>query len=648
MGRKLVYVARRMRPVAVCGVTIVMMVLVTGGAASQNIPRRQRPPLPAIPAVTGPLTVRIVYPSDGASLTARDSTFFFGSVGTGSATLSVNGLIVPVAPNGAFLAWLALGADTLQEFRFVARLGADSAVRVLRVRVPVPAVPPDGGAWLDAGSLSPRGARWAEPGELIRVSLTASPGALVVLRLPGGDDSVVLAPDTGVSLEYGPFDRTPSRRAGRVRSRYVGGFVARELGRPLPRVTVPDPGRAPDTARAAWVEVTTPAGTRQVPWPLRLGILEPADRPVVLLDDDSARSGATDGAVTGAPLSDGTFHWFFRNGTVAQVTGRAGDQVRLRLSRGAIAWVPLAGVAAVLPHGTPPPAATVGLVRLFPRADRVTARFRMSQRVPFRVDEDERAITVRFYSTVMDLDWVQYGGTDPFIPLVTWAQPTEDEGTVTFRLGAPVFGWQARWEGSDLVLDIRRPPAVSARAPLRGRTIAVDPGHPPAGATGPTGLREAVANLAVALELRRQLEARGARVIMTRTTDTAIGLYERTVQAESASADLLVSIHNNAFPDGVNPWENNGTSTYYFHPRSVGLAVAVQRALVAGLGLRDLGIGRGDLALARPTWMPAVLTEGAFLMIPEQEQALRTPGFQRAYAAAVVRGIEAYFRERWR
>ncbi len=43
--------------------------------------------------------------------------------------------------------------------------------------------------------------------------------------------------------------------------------------------------------------------------------------------------------------------------------------------------------------------------------------------------------------------------------------------------------------------------------------------------------------------------------------------------------------------------------------------------------------------------MPAILTEGAFLMIPEQEQGLRTPAFQRAYAQGIVDGLTAYFRE---
>ena len=41
--------------------------------------------------------------------------------------------------------------------------------------------------------------------------------------------------------------------------------------------------------------------------------------------------------------------------------------------------------------------------------------------------------------------------------------------------------------------------------------------------------------------------------------------------------------------------------------------------------------------------MPSILTEGAFVIMPDQEAALRTPAYQQAYAAAIVRGLESYF-----
>jgi N-acetylmuramoyl-L-alanine amidase len=72
----------------------------------------------------------------------------------------------------------------------------------------------------------------------------------------------------------------------------------------------------------------------------------------------------------------------------------------------------------------------------------------------------------------------------------------------------------------------------------------------------------------------------------------------------------------------------------------------VQAALVRRLGVRDLGIGRGDLAMVRTTWMPSVLTEGLFMIVPEQEAALRSPRGQRLYAEAVVEGIRRFLRER--
>ena len=123
-----------------------------------------------------------------------------------------------------------------------------------------------------------------------------------------------------------------------------------------------------------------------------------------------------------------------------------------------------------------------------------------------------------------------------------------------------------------------------------------------------------------------------------------LGLRDRTALAERVNADVLVSIHANALPDGVNPFENNGTSVYYFHPRSAPLARALDQALTAQFGSRDLGIGRGDLALARPTWMPAVLTEGLFMMLPDQEAVLASPEGQQRYARGIADGLETFLR----
>ncbi|HSC97658.1 MAG TPA: N-acetylmuramoyl-L-alanine amidase, partial [Casimicrobiaceae bacterium] len=170
------------------------------------------------------------------------------------------------------------------------------------------------------------------------------------------------------------------------------------------------------------------------------------------------------------------------------------------------------------------------------------------------------------------------------------------------------------------------------------------PGHPPAGATGPTGLYEGDAVLPVGKLLADLLRAKGAAPVLTRETLGPVGLTERAVASRRVNAHAFVSIHLNALPDGVNPFTANGTSTLFFHQSSEALARPVQAALMARFGLRDLGVHYQNLAVARPTWYPSVLTEGLFVMMPEQEAAMRDPGFQKKYAEAIVEGLEIYFR----
>jgi N-acetylmuramoyl-L-alanine amidase len=131
---------------------------------------------------------------------------------------------------------------------------------------------------------------------------------------------------------------------------------------------------------------------------------------------------------------------------------------------------------------------------------------------------------------------------------------------------------------------------------------------------------------------------------MTRSSADTLELGVRPIMARRANAHALVSIHFDALPDGVNPYESQGTATYFFHSHSEPLARAVQRGMVARMGLRNNGVNYDNLALVRPTWMPAVLCEGAFIMLPEHEAAIRTEEFQQRYARGVADGLESYFR----
>jgi N-acetylmuramoyl-L-alanine amidase len=376
-----------------------------------------------------------------------------------------------------------------------------------------------------------------------------------------------------------------------------------------------------------------------------VAVLAPNQPRVVSIDDDPGRTGTTDSILPGRPLPYGTYHWFFPTGTLAAVSGRWNDQLRLQLSSTSVAWVDLGG-ARPLPEGTPPPAGRVGSLRVFRSPTSATLRIPVGARVPFRVEEEERRLTVTLYGVQGDIDWIHYGERDPLIRLVRFVQRTADELDITVELGEPVWGYRARWAEGQLLLEIRRPPEIDRRRPLAGRKIALDPGHPPLGATGPTGVTEPEVTLAVARIARDLLVREGAEVVLLRDSEAPVGLEARTTMAERQDAELLVSIHANALPDGVNPFLNNGTTVYYFHPRAAELARAIGRELVARFGFRDLGVGRGDLALARPTWMPAVLVEGLFLMIPEQEAVLASREGQRRYAEGIVEGLKAFLRAR--
>jgi N-acetylmuramoyl-L-alanine amidase len=108
-------------------------------------------------------------------------------------------------------------------------------------------------------------------------------------------------------------------------------------------------------------------------------------------------------------------------------------------------------------------------------------------------------------------------------------------------------------------------------------------------------------------------------------------------------------VHQNALPDGVDPFASNGTSTFHFDTHGEALARTLQAELLREFGLRDLGVGRSSFAvLRRLTWMPAVLTETMFMMVPEQEAALGDPDVRERVARAHLRAIERFLRERAR
>ncbi|MGH7546131.1 MAG: N-acetylmuramoyl-L-alanine amidase family protein, partial [Gemmatimonadota bacterium] len=402
-----------------------------------------------------------------------------------------------------------------------------------------------------------------------------------------------------------------------------------------------------DTLPRAVLVLARGADTLRLRWPLDLWILQPGELPVVEARDPPSPAG-TDRIVYGRPTSNGTYVWFFHDGLRLPVSGRENGRLRVQLAPELHAWIDRAEQTP-LPEGTPPPRARVGTITLHADSTRVQVQVALSEPVPYLVTEDGRRIELTLYSAYAATDWVYYGESDAFVREARWRQEPGGVFVLTLDLRDEPWGYKAAYDEAGIVLTLRRPPRIDRHHPLRGRRIAVDPGHPPAGATGPTSLYEGDVNLAIARKLESMLVERGAQVILTRERETdSVPLYVRPLIAESADAEVLVSIHNNALPDGIRPFDRYGSMVFYFHPHSLDLTRALQAHLLRQLGLRDLGIGRANLALARATWMPSALTEGAFLMSPEQEAWLRTERFRERYARAVLEGIEEFLRRRAR
>lgn len=214
-----------------------------------------------------------------------------------------------------------------------------------------------------------------------------------------------------------------------------------------------------------------------------------------------------------------------------------------------------------------------------------------------------------------------------------------------------------------------RPPAV--------KVVAIDAGH---GGTDngmenqALKLKEKVLTLDVAQRLRRLLEARGYRVVLTRKDDAALHPEKikdfelRADVANRAGADLFVSIHfNSLFPDT----KTGGTEIYTFtragqrSDRSWGfgqdddaettpspvnrfdqgsalLAQSVHRAVIDELKTLDRGHKTMHSAVLRGLKCPAVLVESVFLSNEREARLAGTPAYRQQIAAALAAGIENY------
>ncbi|MBE3637046.1 N-acetylmuramoyl-L-alanine amidase family protein [Mangrovicoccus algicola] len=362
-----------------------------------------------------------------------------------------------------------------------------------------------------------------------------------------------------------------------------------------------------------------------------------------------------------------------------------------------LALVP--GLAAALPNEAP----VLDLAQSKIRGDwfgaGVSLDLALSEAVPYAVGvlADPPRLVVRFQSVLETSGQPRRGPEPVLVPnglstelqlpldgpalLASASIDWQDDGSARLRLrldGAGRDGFAtaaARWKPAPAMTVPERP------APGYRLHVMLDPGH---GGQDPgadyDGIREADVVLSLARELRRDLEADGFEVSLTREDDSFVPLSERVARTVAAGADLFVSLHADAVLIGhatgasvhsLSP-ESGGSGDRFLLNRLGGAALAStdgdvddatmkvlmelarEQSLEAGEALAaDLVQAMGDAGMPlyktprklsnfvvlRAADVPSVLVELGYLSEPQDRARLVDPQFRADMAAALAEGI---------
>ena len=225
--------------------------------------------------------------------------------------------------------------------------------------------------------------------------------------------------------------------------------------------------------------------------------------------------------------------------------------------------------------------------------------------------------------------------------------------------------------------------------------IVIDPGHggkdPGNLGTGRYRSREKDVSFDVSQLVKKYIEENlpDTKVILTRDDDQFIELYQRTVIANRANADVFISIHCNAndnksaygtesFVLGMGEkdqrlnktaqlenaarlleenWESNYEELNANNPaaiialrayqdafleQSISIADEIQRQFEGRVKRRNRGVKQQPLAVLRGSTMPAVLVELGFLTNPGEEDFLQSTQGKELLASAIYRAVKEY------
>ncbi len=226
----------------------------------------------------------------------------------------------------------------------------------------------------------------------------------------------------------------------------------------------------------------------------------------------------------------------------------------------------------------------------------------------------------------------------------------------------------------------------------RDIVVVIDPGHggKDPGAIGARNVREKDVVLKISRELQRLLNDQpGYTAQLTRSDDTFIPLRTRTEIARKYNADILISVHADAFNDrrahGASVYalsksgatsetarwlaakENSsdligGTGSVTLGDKDAVLAsvlldlsmTASMKASVHAGGniLKSLGsfaklhkrsVEQAGFVVLKNPDIPSLLVETGFISNPAESGRLNTPAYQQKIAAAIAKGVHDYF-----
>jgi N-acetylmuramoyl-L-alanine amidase len=195
------------------------------------------------------------------------------------------------------------------------------------------------------------------------------------------------------------------------------------------------------------------------------------------------------------------------------------------------------------------------------------------------------------------------------------------------------------------------PSYTGAPGTLSGKTVIVDPGHggKDSGAPGLDGTYEKNFTLSIGLQLRDQLTAAGANVILTRSDDTFIPLSDRAQLGVDHNADYFVSIHC----DSSGGTDSHEGSTVYYHGNvkschDLALNIA-NRLSQLNDGITSDGV-KSDyvrfpmvgFAVLRKSPEPAVLVECGYVNDRHDLTQLMMPDVLKEIASGIVAGLQDF------